>query len=217
MITNEKITILEDILVDYSLSKYTSLNKTENNWNNSISGSFTNTPELNFSVISSNSPNIPTSTDPRLDNLEYLNLYNQSIWNKFKIWLYKKLYTENNTKTKSISLEELRNFFDNIKGNITELDYTNINDILNNYSTVLSNAKANKQIALCEKLEEYAGILKNELILSTSEFNKFLDEKDVVKFYNIASKHKKYKTKLRLTYVKNFIKIIPSDVVDLKK
>ena len=100
--------------------------------------------------------------------------------------------------------------------NVSELDKSNIDEVLLKYNTVLKNAESNNQIAFIEKVKDYANILKYELLLCTSKFNKYLTEEDVVKFYNIASKHEKYKTALCLTYTKNFVKIIPDDVTKLR-
>lgn len=211
MIKNGKIAILQDIKVDNTLLKHL---KQQNNLGDT---------SINISGV--NGFNTTIQNDSRVDiSLEYLEyLYDttHSPYIKFKIWLYKKLYgaafqIKKEDKKKKISPLELKNFFDTIKENVSELDFSNINEILNKYDTVLNNAKYNKQTALCENLEDYVDILKNELILSVSDFNSFLDEKDLLKFHEKASKHEKYKTNLCLTYIQNFIKIIPNDISELK-
>lgn len=108
-------------------------------------------------------------------------------------------------------------FFESLKNGINELDKKNIDEILSKYKTVLRNAKDNNQIALMEKIMDYVRTLKHEAALSVTKFNKYLTEEDVVKFYNIASVHEKYSTKLCLTYTKNFVKVIPEEVTNLKK
>ena len=209
MIKNGKISLLENIQVDNTLPKHHK-DVEENRVSLSVSsGGFSQPFESGDTV------------DMNLQYLEYQYNATHSPFLKFKIWLYKKIFgrafqIKREFPKKKISLLDLKNFFDDIKSNITKLDYKNINEIISKYDSVLSNAKHNKQTALCERLEDYIEILKNELILTTSEFNKFLDEKDIVKFYEKASRHEKYKTDLYLTYVKNFIKIIPNEISELK-
>jgi len=158
-------------------------------------------------------------TDSNMEYMKYMHSHEPSIRLKFKMWLYKKLYLRyfNPDDKKELTLVNLTSFFESLKKNINELDKKDIDDILNKYITVLQNAKDNNQVALIEKIVDYAKVLKYESVLCTSKFNKFLTEEDVVKFYNIASAHEKYKTKLCLTYTKNFVKIIPQTITELKK
>jgi len=212
MIKNGKISILENIQVDKTLPKHLKVvESTEQNENIefSSSGGF-------LRNVSNNE-----RTDISLEYLEYQYNATHSPYLKFKIWLYKKMYghvfdIKMEKSKKKISILDLMTFFENMKTNVSELDISNINEIIGKYDSVLSKAKYNKQIALVERLEDYIEILKNELILTTSVFNKFLDEKDVVKFYEKASKHETYKTNLCLTYIQNFIKIIPNEICELK-
>lgn len=145
----------------------------------------------------------------RTRDLDYFgHIYeNRPTWiNWIKYWIYKKLYSKqlNIHIKKQINPEQLATFFDSIKVNTNELTKNNIEEIIEKYNTVLNNAKYNNQIALVERIEDYAEILKCEIILSTSEFNKYLTEDDIVEFYNLASKHEKYNTGLCLTYIKKF-------------
>lgn len=208
MITNGKLIILEDIIIDNSLPKHYKIKKESFSDNISFISGISN---FNGTFQSGD------SVDNTLEHLEYQYKIKNSLYIKLKIWLYKKIYGKGSEIKKTISPLELKNFFDTIKENVSELDFSNINEIINKYNTVLNNAKYNKQIALSEQLEDYVDILKNELILSTSKFNKFLDEKDIIKFHEKASKHDKYKTNLCLTYIKNFIKIIPNEITELRK
>jgi len=126
-----------------------------------------------------------------------------------------KLLTKNNKK-KDIKVQELIKFFDNLKSSVNSIDSDTINNVLENYEAVLSTTESTGQIALVQKLKEYSHILKYELILSQSQFTKYLNENDIVNFYNIASKHDKFETKLKISYVKNFVKVIPLDVIAKK-
>lgn len=207
MIKNGKILLFDNIQIDLNLKKH---KESVTNLSGALQTSTFNFSAVNNSLRGSNALS-------GIEHLEYLELYTPSLWIKFKIWLYKKMYKKKIKKNASISVEELQAFFWKLKYSISELDYNNIVEVISKYKTVLENAKANSQIALCEKLEEYVKTLKEELVLSTSKFNKFLEEEDVIKFYNKASKHETLETNLCLTYVKNFVKIIPNDVAELKR
>lgn len=211
MIKNDKIILLENIVIDKTLPKY--IKPKLSNDNNSFINS-----SISIDGFSGNlRPNFIDDDDRVLNYLEYVETISPSIINKIKIFLYKKLYGKKLENKPVLDINKLKDFFESIKDNVSELDKANIDDVLNKYSTVLSNAKNNNQIALVERINDYANVLKYELILSTSKFNKFLNEEDVVKFHNTASVHGKYNTGLHLTYIKNFIKIIPEDVSLSKK
>lgn len=205
MIKLGKIELLDDIQIDKNLSKHL-VSQTI-----SMSGA----SSFNISGAINNHLNRPRY-DLVLTEMEYEYGFTKSLWLKFKIWLYKNFYLRTNKNPRIIGVQELQQFFDNLKNGINELDKENIDSVLENYEFLLNNAKQNKQLALCEKIEDYSVILKNELILSTSEFNKFLDEDDVVEFYEYASKHEELETNLCLTYIKNFVKIIPREITELK-
>lgn len=206
MIRNGKIRILEDIIVDKKLPKYKVETKKVDGFN--VVGGNDNTPNI-----------IQNNNDNGLNYLEYVNKNAPTLMNKFKIWLYKKLYSkifEHQKQKKSINIDVIK-FFEDVKLNFNELDKQKIDNVLNKYQLTLKNAEANNQISLIETINEYAETLKNELLLSTSEFNKYLTEKDVVNFHSKASVHEKYKTGLCLTYIKNFVKVIPNEITELKK
>lgn len=212
MIKDGKILLLNDVSVDRNLPKYKDINSV-NNSVNSVTWIGESNGDVGFDSGRS-------SRVKALQSLEYL-YYNKPTFKlKCQIFLYKKLYkkylTEDSTK-KDISQEDLKIFFDTIKENNNILNKDSINDVLDKYQITLINAQDNNQVALVEKILDYAKILKLELILSHSKFNKYLSEEDIVKFYNVASKHEKFKTKLKLTYIKNFIKVIPDDITKLKK
>lgn len=216
MIRNGQVILLEDITVDKTLPKYKKEEKPkvhEGDFLNGFDGDgFISSPS---SISFSNN----TENDSHLEYMEYQYKNAPSFFLKFKIWLFKSLYSSNFdiAKKTPLNIEGLKEFFDSIKESVKELDENEINEILAKYKTVLINAQDNNQIALIEKIKDYAKTLKYELVLSTSKFNKFLTEKDIVDFHNVASVHEKYRTGLCLTYVKNFVKVIPNEVTEAKK
>jgi DNA-directed RNA polymerase subunit F len=151
-----------------------------------------------------------------LQSLEYMLTFNkQNFLLKLKIWFYKN-FIMGKAKPKEITFVDLTAFFNSIKQNVSKLNKKHIDEILEKYTSIISKAQTNGQTALVEKVLDYVKILQQELVLSTSSFNKYLKEEDIVKFYNLASVHDKYRTRLCLTYAKNFVKIIPDEITELK-
>lgn len=169
-------------------------------------------------------PNPPTILDygAHLQYLKYVYSMTPSFKLKLKIWFYKKFYCKifgESTKNemKEIIFIRLQDFFNSVKNSVNQIDEDGVTEVLSKYFDVIENAEHNNQVALVERIKDYVTTLNYELILSKSKFNKFISEADVVDFYNVASTNDKYKTGLCLTYVKNFVKIIPKEVTDLKK
>jgi hypothetical protein len=215
MVTNGNLDIfMVDIIVDRNLPKHKKPKLA-----NTIDGVEFSSPDFGGMISRSIGNMIPN--DPHLDYLEYQYSNCPTLLMKFKIWLYKSLYSSShkiknpNTKNK-ITLEELKTFFDEVKVGVCKLNKKNIDEVLNNYDNVLNNAKNNNQIALIEQIVDFAEVLKYELLLSTTQFNQFVNDGDIVKFHDKASVHGKYKTGLHLTYIKNFTKTIPFEITELK-
>lgn len=212
MIKNNKIEILQRIIVDNNLKKYKDkIDKNSSNITNGIS--FIN---LEASIEASNST-IESELD--ISYLDYLLTHENRTINRFLLEIYRwylKL-SKNKKKIQNIKLKELILFFNNIKNNIKTLDKSIIDTIINNYKIALASAEENNQIALKESIIDVSNIYKMESILCASGFNRYINETDVIDFYNKASKHEKLNTNLKLTYIKNFIKPIPKEVSDKRK
>lgn len=85
--------------------------------------------------------------------------------------------------------------------------------LLEHYESVIKNALLNGQIALTEKLIAHRDIIIGEIALMSLGVKKYLEEEQVVKFYELATADKK---NLKLTWIKNFARIIPSIVSEIK-
>jgi len=209
MINNGKIILLDNVIVDHDLPKHKIINAY------GFMGSPTNIVWSGSSSDPSTDRNIRrTLTRQMMQSLEYEYSITKSPLLKLKIWFYKAFYSI--SKEKKMNPEHLPSFFGGLKKSVDNLKTDDIQTILDKYNTVLDNARLNNQVALVEKITEYASTLKNEITLSASSFNKYLTEQNVVDFYNVASRHEKFNTGLMLTYIKNFTKIIPDDITKLK-
>lgn len=223
MIKNNKVTLLNNIEVDKQLPKYLKILKNKENDTPLTAGTTTQTFFTTASL--DDLENIRTQQSENNFRDIYMTLgeqafYTKSISDKIKTFIFKNVFGKEigllKKSVKDISLQKLQQFFESIKGSVNILKEEEILDIVSNYQIALTNAHINGQVALSEKIKDYATLLSYELILATSKFNRFIDEKDLVEFYNIASFHEKFKTNLKLTYIKNFIKIIPLEVSILK-
>lgn len=210
MIQNKRLKIFDDnVVIDNTLPKY----KIKDNTTalNSISGGLT------FANTFDNSGNFSWQTSTGTgDNFNRIVIGNRIVKPKTSVREYLIKLLSKKGKKKDISVTQLNTFFNNLKSAVSKIENENVQEVLDNYEFILSSAEATGQVALTQKLKSYSSILKQELVLSLSPFTSFLSEEDVINFYNVASKHDKYETKLKLTYIKNFVKVIPSDIIALK-
>ena len=80
------------------------------------------------------------------------------------------------------------------------------------YSDLVKNATALGQVALAEKLMSQRGVLLSELSMIKEHKVRYVTGAEIVAYYKKA-KHSKH---LNMTWIKNYARIIPADVVGLK-
>jgi len=112
------------------------------------------------------------------------------------------------TKKEPDILIPVETFFKHIKNTAEELE--NIENRLNSYLKLLQQSKSFGQIALVERLEKRLEVIRNETQLYAKGFKKLLTEKNVVDFYKGCEKG------VRLIWIKNFARPIPSKFLDIK-
>lgn len=212
--SNDNLLILDNFKIDTKLPKYTNNNNTINVNGNIVSSNITISDD-GISV-----DGMVTSSISYINYLErQLNTVDISIIKKIKfIFLFllskyilnsvkKKEITVTNRKRKTITIEE---FFTTIKNSKMDINITE--DILHKYETVLKEAHKNGQIALTEKLIKLKDVIASEAKLIENGITKYVTERQVVDFYKSTDKEKK----LKLTYIENYVRIIPSDIIKLK-
>jgi len=220
MLNGDKLAIFDFFKIDQNLPKWkkpekNSDNKTQFddndsipvNWNNGVSG------------ISFNSNDVIVEFRKRsLDYLQYLkremDKYDVSLFTKVKYYVFiyfTSLFVKG--KTKEV-LEKytytIEDFFKTIKDSKMEISTTL--DILKKYETVLIEARKNGQQSLVEKLLKMKDVISSECRLIENGITKYVTEEQVVKLYKNVDKKKN----LKLTYLENYIRVIPSDVIKLK-
>ncbi len=102
------------------------------------------------------------------------------------------------------------NFFSSLATSLNDL--TSLTDIAVHYETAIANATKAGQIALADQLKDRLIPAKSEAQLIVYGLNKYISEEQVIEFYAKAQKDRN----LKLTWIKNFIKPIPSKILDLK-
>jgi hypothetical protein len=126
----------------------------------------------------------------------------QSRWDKFVYGLKKKEKVPVYTYT----VEE---FFKSIKNSSEEL--IKIDERIDSFNVVLKHAKEFNQKALVEKLEDELLVLKSETQLYAINLTTIITEEQIIKFAKEAERH------IHLDWIANFVRIIPSKILDIKK
>lgn len=103
----------------------------------------------------------------------------------------------------------IEEFFRSVKNNVEELEV--VDHRLKGYLTAIEQAKRNGQTALVEKLEANVEGVRTEAQLVAIKLRKYLTEEQLVAFV------KKAKKGLRLDWLKNFTRVVPSSVIKTKE
>ncbi len=188
-----ELEIFDNFQVDYNLPKHKKETSSYDSNTIAVSG------ELITSsfVVQNNSVVFDTPSDGT--NLPTPNIF-KVIWQKLRKPEIKRRYT-------------IKQFFTDLHIKSTDLKYTIKN--AEKYENALQSAKENGQIALLERLQDLVQVIKYESILLDLKQTKYVTEQQVINFYNKLSAYNK--KHLRLDWIKNFGRIIPSDVINYKK
>jgi hypothetical protein len=100
-------------------------------------------------------------------------------------------------------------FFKSVKA--SAIDIVKYTDRVNSYVSALSHAMKNNQQALVQDIQQKIDEAKYESILYAGGFKTVITEEQVVKFYKECQKG------LELTWIRNFIRVIPEKASDRKK
>ena len=100
-------------------------------------------------------------------------------------------------------------FFANVKA-VSNANKDKYVSRLKGYLKSISNAERSGQVALKERLLEEMVVNKYESILYANDLYKCITEKQMVEFAKKSSK------KLEMTYIANYVRLIPEEVIELK-
>jgi hypothetical protein len=207
MIQNGKLEVFENFIVDRNLKRKNSnkLSNTVDSLNDS--GLFMDS-EMSMSIGSSD---ITWTENTRIvEYLEYVYSHNRTLINWIKLKFAKSFLKEKTVN--KIKYKSVDQFFKDIKGVVKELKLENKS--LDFYTKAIETAEENGQKALVEILYSKKEEIVTEIALIKAGITKYVNEEDVVKFFEKSKLPKKV---LKLTWIKNYARIIPQDVLQEKK
>lgn len=208
MIQNGKLEIFENFIVDKDLKKRTG-DKIGEATNSLNVGYF----EGGSDLVSWGGPtnNVSWTENVRIvEYLEYVYSNNRTIINWLKLKFAKAFLSEK--KVKKVKYKSVDQFFKDIKGVVKELKLEK--NSLDFYIKAIESANENGQKALFEILSSKKEEVITEMALIKAGITSYVSEEDVVKFYEKSKLPKKV---LKLTWIKNYARVIPEDVIKTKK
>ena len=220
MLNGNKLEILDFIRINENLPKWKEkkvTNQSTKSWNISNNDNFA---VVGGTTISMNDNDVVTEF--QRNSINYLDYLKRELQSKDNISIYDKwkynivfflatIFLQN--KKKEIITKKtytIENFFKTLKD--SKMEITKTQDILDKYEAILKGARDNGQQALVEKLLKMKDVITSEARLIENGITKYVTEEQVVKLYKETEKNKN----LKLTYIDNYIRIIPSDIIKLK-
>lgn len=218
---NRKLTVFEDFVIDKSLPKHQNKEKVKNESGNDINSIFTTSgnsfgsnmlnadDEIDYAWMHIHERRFSEfNRNPTLSNK--LKLF----WCRFLARMSKRLLAKELDRDKKIKavFENTENFFNRVKESLKEIDNPNIPELESFYRSHIEQATELRQIALVEKLKDKLDTIYIEAKLLDTNFNIYVSEEDIIKFNGVYGIKNLY-----LTWIKNFNRMIPSDVYNLKK
>jgi hypothetical protein len=222
MITGNKLDIFNSLRIDTNLPKFNKeLNKSSNNYFLNGENTFaTNGINRGDNGITIDQKHIIREfRKSSIDYLSYLKSHLDSGENipiltkaKYYAFIYfTSLFVKSRSKEIVTKYEyTIEEFFKTIKD--SKLEITKTKDILEKYEKVLLEAQKNGQTSLVEKLLKLKDVISSETLLIEKGATKYVTEEQVVKLHKSTDKSKN----LKLTYIDNYIRVIPSEVIKLK-
>lgn len=145
-----------------------------------------------------------------VEYLEYVYSHNRTILNFIKLKLAKTFSA--NDKTKVVKYRNLDKVFTDVKMNLRELNLPE--KTLDFYTEQMEQASSLGQTALVEKLNSGIREVTVEKLLYVNETRKYISETDLLSF---VDKHKVPDRLLKLSWIKNYARPIPQEVINIKK
>lgn len=190
---NRTLTIFENFQIDTNLPKH---KEAKNNVGSSltISGS-------NIGTFTGSQPNtfVISGGDNQKEKYPLFSFF-KKFYNKTKV-----------VKQPKIDYTEVKRFFESVKGETQKISIES-EKIIGDYKNQIRMAEISGQTALVEQLTSNHQNVTYEVILLGNGFDRFVEEKTVIRYYDKL----KHKNLLKLVYIKNFVRIIPEDIIKQK-
>ncbi len=216
MIRGDKLLIFENFRVDRDLPKFQKRVRKVIDLDDVTSGSIQLAEDSNEDLtlmsedtiralqhISSRKWDDGDEYGPRLVPITAKKPWQQRLLSKLAVW---KREPKEQPQLPSMTIPE---FFTSLKNSASELEV--LQERAMGYEKALANAEAAGQTALYEQLKAGLHAYWMESQLIALKLTKFLKEEDVVRFAGLT------KRGLSLDWIKNFTRVIPSEIVATKK
>lgn len=188
----KELEIFDHFKIDPNLPKYNEDKILDNNVDNNSNDSY---------FISNNNTGIWFPTDGNEGTIERL-----GFWEKLKTnFKFKKRIN------KKKNLITIRNYFINLADHFNEL--TPIAEIADHYEKAILQANELGQKSLVEKLKSMLDVARSEAHLIQMGITQYVTNEQMCDFYYDVDEDKN----LKLTWIENFVKVIPNDIIELKK
>ena len=162
-----------------------------------------------------NVPNNSQTTSVWFDGQRFVPEHKISLKARLAARLLKIVQKSQSTQTEEVKktqkLISIVEFFTQITKSYEEL--SPIAEIAEYYEKALVQAKTMGQTALLQRLTDLLDTVKGEAVLIAMGLKKYVTEKQVVDFYEKVGEDKN----LKLSWIKNFNRIIPEEVYEAKK
>lgn len=122
-----------------------------------------------------------------------------------------KMIDKNAFKSRGVKQITVVEFFTQLAKSSKEL--TPLAEIAEHYEKALVQSDAMGQVALTEQFKSLIEVIRGEAQLIAAGLKKYVTEKQVIDFYEKVGKDKN----LKLSWIKNFNRIIPEEVYNIKK
>lgn len=206
---NGHLEVLEEFFVDRTLPKYVVPADTKSGISfESEGGTFGNTIMANSPMAISD---YMSYGDQMVEYYTYRVHSDRRIGDRVRLWMAKRLLKHSKTEFgKGTDYAVIGQFFQDVIQSVKELELPMKS--VEFYNDLVSNAVKLGQVALSEKLMSQKSVLLAELSMIHEHKVKYVTEEDILE-YNKKAKENKH---LYLTWIKNFARIIPEPVIEMK-
>lgn len=213
--SNDKLLIFENFIVDQNLKPKKASKQSSNVFDGETDSDGDGVPQSftisNSTIVNGNGMwEINTNLEV-VNDFYYKYLQNKTIFNWIRFKFAQK-FLNKPIKKPVVQYQSIEDFFNEIHTSVKDLKLEEKS--MDFYIETIKNSLDNGQVALAEILLTKKNTLLKELNLC-GKFGsvKYVDEADIVKSYIKSTSG----NNLKLTWIKNFVRIIPQDVIEAKK
>lgn len=210
---DKKLIVFEDFQIDHNLPKHikplveSETLSVNEGWGVPTSGGFL--IDTNESISNGVGDQLINYMQYKKDHPDYNRTLIEKLQYILVKWIFK--YNKVQKRNKKVHTMTVKDFFGQLSK--TSLELKDVKDIGKFYEQAIARAISAGQTALREKLEADREVIRAESYLIEYGLTKYVTEEQVASFYSKVFEKKN----LKLNWIKNFIRPIPSDILEIKK